>query len=420
MGMSNSTFGLVVTIGSIVLLILASYITYSRLPDVPAAHKLPTNTTLLKFTFQRFIRLIIETYYDYPDLGLLILSGMIFDPALTTIFAAAVTIMISKYNFSSDQVTIILGLAIIAAIPAVPFSRWIASTPLLSCIFQDAADIVVIDDDLAVPPTTTAITAITTAGSGNTNTGIELLTNNDNNSSSSTSGQQKYHSIKVSPYEQSTNTAADYNNTTTGNNTTHTMNNIPTELQPINNNEEIILTNTINPPSQNVSLKDTLNMKKSAHETVFHAHRVRIALIIGLILTIINTILVIRVLTPCNLGLACLFSCIWGFLLSFCWNSHSMLRIAVVPGGRESEFAGLYLAVFSSMIWLPLFVFSIANEVWNINGALYILTIFMGIGGIILFFVNLNRGLAARLSTLSLRRWAHVLDADIKQELASP
>jgi hypothetical protein len=35
----------------------------------------------------------------------------------------------------------------------------------------------------------------------------------------------------------------------------------------------------------------------------------------------------------------------------------------------------------------------------------------MGIGAILLFFVDLERGLKTRLETLSLRRWAHVIDA---------
>ena len=175
----------------------------------------------------------------------------------------------------------------------------------------------------------------------------------------------------------------------------------------------------ISPPIIINNNKDNNNSRSNAdeevvsvdhHATVFHAHRVRAALVVSLALTIIVTILVVQALTPCNFGLAAVFSCLWGFLLSYSWNSHSMLRIAVVPGGRESEFAGLYLAAYSSMIWLPLFVFSVANEIWNIDGALYILTIFMGIGGFVLFFVNLERGLLTRLNSLSERRWAHAVD----------
>jgi len=138
----------------------------------------------------------------------------------------------------------------------------------------------------------------------------------------------------------------------------------------------------------------------------FHPHRVKIFLILGLLLTIANTILVVVILKACQFGLACVFSVTWGFLLSFCWSSLSMLRIALVPGGRESEYAGLYLALYSSMIWLPLFVFSVANEIWNINGAMYVLTIFFGIGAILLACVNIDRALAVRLDSLSRRRWA--------------
>ncbi len=86
-----------------------------------------------------------------------------------------------------------------------------------------------------------------------------------------------------------------------------------------------------------------------------------------------------------------------------------MLRMAIVPGGRESEFAGLYLALYSGMIWLPLFVFSVANEVWSIDCALYVLNIFFGLGALVLLFMQMDRALAARLSTLSQRRWAHGL-----------
>lgn len=140
----------------------------------------------------------------------------------------------------------------------------------------------------------------------------------------------------------------------------------------------------------------------------FHPQRIKMALFCALGLTIVNTVLVVQILPACNMGLACVFSCIWGFLLSYCWNSFSMLRVSLVPGGRESEFAGLYLALYSSMIWLPLLVFSVANELWSIDGALYVLTAFFGVGALVLLLVNIERGLASREGTLSLRRWAHL------------
>lgn len=389
MGLANSTFGVAVTIGSIILLALASLVTYRRLPDVPAAHKLPSDSNVIKYTFHRFATLIWETYHKYPDLGLLILSGMIFDPALTAIFSAAVAILISKYNFTADQVTLILGFALIAAIPSVPLSRWVASTPKLSWLFNDAADTLATFSDDFEPQAPVG-----------PQHAVELQT------------VTRYTTVPVQPVDAksasgsalpavSSSTAL---MATAGEGDLVKQSSHDTEREHETPNGPVTTTITTN------------SAEMDHHATVFHAHRVRAALIVSLALTIIVTILVVQVLTPCNFGLASLFACLWGFLLSYSWKSHSMLRMAVVPGGRESEFAGLYLAVYSSMIWLPLFVFSVANEVWNIDGALYILTIFLGIGGIILFFVNLERGLLTRLKSLDMRRWAHVLDIKVQQE----
>lgn len=369
MGMSNTEYGLAVTIGSLILLVLTAYPTYRRLPDVPAANALPEGMNLATYTFRRFAKLLWETYQDYPDLGLIIFSGMLFDPALTAILAAAVSIMITKFKFSASQVTIILGVSIIAAIPAVPLSRWIASTPSLSWLFHDAHDA----HATAFP---SAVDAKTPVG-----TGLEV------------DGHLKYASVPVHPEE-------DHEHG--GHSTSVVVAFVPADDAVVG--AEGSRKGLVSAGSGQTD--QTGKAGADAHATVFHPHRVRAALILSLALAIINTILVVVVLTPCDFGLACLFSALWGFLLSFCWNSHSMLRISVTPGGRESEFAGLYMAVFSTMIWLPLFVFSVATEVWSIGGALYILTIFMGLGGIVLFFVHLNRGLEARERTLDKRRWA--------------
>jgi hypothetical protein len=363
MGMSNTQFGLAVTIGSLVLLVLAAYPTYRRLPDVPAANTLPEGMNLASYTARRFLKLLWETYHDYPDLGLIIFSGMLFDPALTAILAAAVSIMITKYKFSASQVTIILGLSIVAAIPAVPLSRWVPSTPWLTWLFNDAHD----PSATALPKGVDAELELTSAIKFTAAPVVPVVANDSVNTTAV---------VAVAPADAGVLGSAQV---------------------------------TVREVSRGGN--DSTEVKKHAPAAVFHPHRVRAALIFGLVLAIINTILVVQVLTPCNFGLACLFSALWGFILSFCWNSHAMLRISVTPGGRESEFAGLYMMVFSAMIWLPLFVFSVATEVWSIGGALYILTIFMGLGGIVLFFVQLNRGLEARQRTLGMRRWAHVIVA---------
>lgn len=379
MGMTNSEYGLAVTIGSMILAALCSIVTYRRLPDVPAAHKLPEGVNIVQHTFRRFATLISETYRDYPDLGLIIFAGMLFDPALTAILAAAVSIMISRYSFSADQVTMILGLAIIAAIPAVPLSRWIPSTPSLTWLFNDAHD-----PNATVFPS--AIDPKAPVGAG-----LEMTED------------LPYLGVPTHPVDD-----AEAGGGGNGNGAGAAAEEGETaKMAPAAS-----LTTTPN----SSGMEEQQVGQGHKHVTVFHPYRVRAALIVGLALTILNTILLVQILTPCNFGLACLFSAIWGFLLSFCWNSNSMLRISVVPGGRESEFAGLYMAVFSSMIWLPLFVFSVANEVWSIGGALYILTIFMGLGGLVLFFVRLDRGLAARQRTLGMRRWVSTGKADAAAE----
>eukprot|EP01032_Pedospumella_encystans_P018065 gene18065-20577_t len=342
MGMSNDLFGFVVSLGSIGMMIVCSIVSYRRLPDVPSAYILPADTNIFRFTFARLRKTATETYYQYPDLGLLLVSAMIFDPALTAVFAAAVLILVSKYHFSASSVTLLLGLAIISAIPAVPLSCWLASTPRLDWLFGHEAVVVMVPE--------------------------------------------KGHDEQNDPEEATINT------------------------------QDVILDSHTVLSDENMATLDEHAAAESIDASQipvepqipprFHPHRVKIFLILGLLLTIANTILVVVILKACQFGLACVFSVTWGFLLSFCWNSLSMLRIALVPGGRESEYAGLYLALYSSMIWLPLFVFSVANEIWNINGAMYVLTIFFGIGAILLWCVNIDRALAVRLDSLSRRRWA--------------
>eukprot|EP01032_Pedospumella_encystans_P013085 gene13085-15087_t len=342
MGMSNDLFGFVVSLGSIGMMIVCSIVSYRRLPDVPSAYILPADTNIFRFTFARLRKTATETYYQYPDLGLLLVSAMIFDPALTAVFAAAVLILVSKYHFSASSVTLLLGLAIISAIPAVPLSCWLASTPRLDWLFGHEAVVVMVPE--------------------------------------------KAHDEQNDPEEATITT------------------------------QEVILDDHTVLSDENIATLDEHAAAESIDASQipvepqipprFHPHRVKIFLILGLLLTIANTILVVVILKACQFGLACVFSVTWGFLLSFCWNSLSMLRIALVPGGRESEYAGLYLALYSSMIWLPLFVFSVANEIWNINGAMYVLTIFFGIGAILLACVNIDRALAVRLDSLGRRRWA--------------
>jgi hypothetical protein len=360
MGLSNSTYGFSVTVGSAALLIVASLCSYRRLPNVPAAHPLPANTTLTTYTVRRFWALCAETYSTYPDLGLLLISGMIFDPALSSLFAAAVLILVSKYQFTANQVTIILGLAIVAAIPAVPLSRWVASTSRLNWLFGDC------NSEGVVEPTPGLFSAKQDEADGY-NGSAGVATEGDVGMVNSPSGE-----------EESAATTGDVAGAA------HESAGGP----PVGS-----------------------EIETAAKVPRFHPKRIKIALFWALWLTVTNTILVVQILPACDMGLACLFGCLWGFLLSYCWNCLSMLRMSLVPGGRESEFAGLYLAIYSSMIWLPLLVFSVANELWSIDGALYVLTAFFGVGAVVLLGVDVDRALNAREATLSMRRWASLLPA---------
>ena len=82
------------------------------------------------------------------------------------------------------------------------------------------------------------------------------------------------------------------------------------------------------------------------------------------------TLLATYILQPCNLGLACIFGVFWGLTLSIAWTSGNILRSALIPGGSEAEFAGVLVTTTSITSWIPLFVFSVANELWTIEGAM--------------------------------------------------
>ncbi|KAJ1415482.1 hypothetical protein B484DRAFT_401443 [Ochromonadaceae sp. CCMP2298] len=275
----QSAFGGVVSVGTALLVAINTAICYRRLPDVPAARVLPPNSNIAKHTFVRLRDLACECYSDYPDLGITLLAGMVFDPALVSIFAAAILVLISKYRFTAEQSTMIIGVGIVGAIPAGLCARWGSAGPGPECAMD------------------------------------------------------------------------------------------PVQMQA-------------------------------------HPQRMLNCLRTGLVGVIVITVLVPTTLTPCNMGLAMVFCACWGFSLVFCWSFYQMLRTAIVPGGREAEFAGLNLSMFSALIWLPLLVFSIANEVWSITGAILLLNVFFVVGIAILSCVDVNKAMAAQAQTLNQRRWA--------------
>ena len=368
---------------------------------------------MIQFMLGKLSRVATETYEKHIDLGIVLVAGMIFDPALTAIFAAAVLILVSKYHFPPATVTYIMGLAIIFAIPAVPLSRWLASTPLLNGVFGDGAE-----------------TTAPVAGTGDVSEKYGSEKENVVDSAGLTAGlelsqlqplEASSERNQVADVENSHNTKyqvilsgsaaveLEYNNST--NTSPSSSRRLNEGVGSTSQSVRQLLPTDEEHSNEQQPRPASLPVAAPAHVPVVHPHRTRCFLMLGLLLVIINNLCVISLPLSCNLGLACLLSSLWGFELSFCWNSLSMLRAALVPGGRESEFAGLYLAMYSGMIWLPLFVFSLANEVWNIDGALYVLIIFLAIGMFILAFVHMDRALASRKHTLDKRRWVPVVTA---------
>eukprot|EP00854_Cymbomonas_tetramitiformis_P011276 gene11276-13325_t len=282
-GMTTSHYGFFVTIVCGLPMILLLYLIYSKYPQVPAAHKVPAGQTIVSFSLSRLKILTREMYRDYQDLGILLLANMCFDPALSGLFSVAVQVLIGKYKFTPAEVPIVLGCAILSAVPGVVASRACARAPA----------------------------------------------NADTNA-----------------------------------------------------------------PKACPSPADVASLR-----------RTQLALIGSLLMVATITSLATVALSQCALGIACVFGALWGFFTTFCWNSSSMMRAALVPGGREAEVSGLAFVAFNLLQWLPTLIFSIANETWNIDGALLLLNIFFVSGIAVLACIDVERGLRAKVQSLGQRRW---------------
>ncbi len=300
-------YGFVVCLGYAALLVVLIPISSRHLPAVPAARQVPDGKTMMRYTITRWGILMRILYQEYPDVGLLVVSNMIFDPAMQAIFAAAILILEGVYHFTAAEIPIILGVGILMSVPGVMASRWIVS-------FQGSPD----------------------------------------------------------------STAANMDNGTLGDSL----------LRP--------------------DMRDSLRISASGfpidrkHSTVMLW-----SVIIGLgSLSAIN-ISAPFILQKCNLGIACALGALWGFCLAFVWNSFGMLKTSLVPGGHEAEVASVFQVTANLVNWLPLFVVSLAVEIWTIQGAMWSLVVFYVIGICALLCVNLDRALSATLKSLENRRWAN-------------
>ena len=267
-GFIDATYGFVVTVGTIILLSILIPAAFTRLPNTPARHAEELKTqSLLQYSFSRQKMIFLDLYHNHKNLGIYYFSNAIFDPALVALFVAAIQVLVSKFHFSSDQIPIIIGVAIVSAAFGALIPRYIV-------IYY----------------------------------------------------RRKHEKLK------STSDSSDY--------------------EPL---------------------------LDAVHPTVY-----KYLIIADLILLGGVTSVAVYYMQPCNVGLACVFAVMWGFCLAFCWTCGSIMRSALVPGGSESEYAGFLLTSTTATSWIPLFVFSIANEVWTIDGAMLTLVGFYLIGSILL------------------------------------
>jgi len=321
----RNLYGTVVTIISCTMMIFFSYFAHERLPHVVPSRHIPNDLTLLSFSFVRLGQLSGEVVNNFPDLGLLFFANMIFDPALQTIFVAAILIMVSKYRFTSSQITIVLFVAIIGAIPGAMAAKWAVHTTLLDRCYPGAAAAAALRHSALLPSDSESASDVPPG------------------SPAAVEAEERAEAARIAELD-------------------------------------------------------------SKEETVV---KMKVALIFGLLATTVVTILANFVMSECQFFLGMVFGFLWGFFLSWCWNSSNMLRNALVPGGSEAEFSGLNFSSINLFAWLPTLIFTIANEAGSIDEAILSLNVFFLVGAAVVAQMDIKRGLAAREFTLGLRRWVH-------------
>lgn len=294
-GLSDATYGFVVTLGTIAIVGVLAIACFSRLTNTPArsieADSAPTS--LFWYSISRQKAIFLDLRNNYPDLGLYYLANSIFDPALLALFVAAIQVLVSKYKFTSDEIPIILGVAITSSIFGAAAPR------LIIAFFRK-----------------------------------------------------------------------------------HRMSEKDSE-------ERCAAVDAVQP-------------------TVY-----KYLLMIDLVLIAVITFCATFFLEPCNLGLACVFGVMWGCCLAFAWTVGNIMRSALIPGGCESEFAGILMTSTSATSWIPLFVFSIANEFWTLEGGMLTLIGFYLLGAFVLYFSDVQQAKLARNATLSKRRYVFNCETNV-------
>lgn len=324
---STALYGLVVSLAVALMIAVIFPVCFDRLPNVRAARDIPSNFTFIQFTVFRLRALMGEVRKDFPDLGLLIASNMIFDPALNTLFIAAVLLLVSKYKFSASEVSMLLGLAICCAIPGALVCKWVCSTKILDSLFVESPT----NKAYEVRLREVEVEMVVADNSTGIEVGVDNSTGIEDGAGNSTGIEASF---------------------------------------------------------------------------MTHPSRMKYSLIFGLLATCVTTACGALLMQPCAFPLGCVFGGLWGFWLAWCWNSATMLRAALVPGGSEAEFSGLASATTSAFSWLPSLIFTVSNELWTLTGAMLVMNVFFIAGALIVACMDIDRAVKARHHTLELRRWA--------------
>jgi MFS-type transporter involved in bile tolerance (Atg22 family) len=378
---TGSLYGFIVTIGTVILMCLYTPFSYYRLPNVPAVLTLPPNTSLYSYTLTYQYQLFLEIHSNFPDLGIVLAANMLYDPALNALFIAAIQVLVSKFHFTSSQIPIILGVGIICATIGAYLCKYSIYLDPICCVHSSLA---------------------ATAAAANATSKTSPAPPPPPHGRSSPS-EQIHLPSELSPEVHCEGEHGDEDPEANGNsNGAFEKGFSIVELSGMGSPgfEPLAL-----PPSTlSLQSQSSLTMPSSSTRYLV-ANRLKHNIMFGLLSVIVITLCGTFLMKPCDLTLACGFGALWGISLAYCWTSGNLLRATLIPGGKEGQFAGLLVSTGNLLSWLPLLIFSIANEVWTIEGAMVTLTGFFLLGIIILSFCVTDRGVTAALNTLSNRRW---------------
>lgn len=107
---------------------LFTYLASRKLRDRAAGHELPEGeTSIVKFSFRRSIRLVKLVNKDYPDFLAFLIHVLVSDPAQNGMVTLGSVFMIDALGYKSSAVSIVFGLALISAGAGAALGKWMTS-----------------------------------------------------------------------------------------------------------------------------------------------------------------------------------------------------------------------------------------------------------------------------------------------------